>query len=586
VRGRAVDGGGDGDRAALPPREDVEGGGHAGTPSLRRSADARRFQRLLVATQALSADVELPVLLHRLVDAACELVGARYGALGVVAPDGSLSQFVTAGVDQVTASAIGDLPRGKGLLGHLVQDSRPLRLEDLADHPSSAGLPAGHPPMRSFLGVPVRVRDRVYGNLYLTEKHDGGRPVPFSAEDEEVLVALAAAAGVAIANARLLHVAQRRQRWLRASAEVVQDLLVGRVPALSAVVRRARAAGEAELGAVLVVDPDDNERLQLVAADGEADDVLRGTVWPRRATLAGQVLEDDEDLLVDDVVEAGLVAAGLVAEVPGMPNGPAMLVRISRAGPSARPGVVALIRERGRVPFDEQDRAMASDFARNVELALELQQAQIAQRSVALVDDRARIARDLHDHVIQQLFASGLRLSALAGRLEDSDAAAVLRSVVDDGDDTIRTIRSTIFDLQHVPSPDLRQVVRELVEESTEVLGFRPSLAVDGPLPAVVDLQVLAGVRAVLRELLTNVARHARASQVSVHLATPGDHLELTVVDDGVGLQPTGRRSGLGNAEHRARSAGGRCTVASPVDGDRGTRVWWSVPLAPPTSPR
>lgn len=559
----------------------AEGADRAPRPRPSPASADDRLRRLLVSLRDLGADVPLPELLRRLVEVACELVGARYGALGVVGPGGRLDEFVTVGVDAPTAERIGHLPRGDGLLGHLVDHPRPLRLDDLTAHPSSIGLPPGHPPMRTFLGAPVRVRGEVFGNLYLTDKQGAGLPVPFSAEDEELLVAMASAAGVVIADARSLDVAERRQRWLRASADVVQDLLLEEAASLAQVARHARRAAGADLGTVLVVDPDGPGDLQLVAADGGAGDRLLGTAWPREGSLVGRVLEVDEDVLVDDLVTSGLVAEGLVAEVPGMPDGPALVVRLPRAGAAARPGALVLLRRRGSPVFDEEDRAMASDFARHVGLALEMQRAVAARRRLALLDERERIARDLHDHVIQQVFATGLRLTALAGRSPDPAVVAELRDVVAEGDETIRALRAAIFALEHEEPPeDLLSAAGELVREYTGVLGFRPSLAVDEPFPAcALPPAVAAGARAALRELLSNVARHAGASRASVHLAAPSGRLEVIVADDGVGTATAQRRSGLRNLEQRARELGGRCAVASPVEGGRGTRVSWSVPL-------
>ncbi|WP_432511398.1 GAF domain-containing sensor histidine kinase [Kineococcus sp. SYSU DK001] len=522
-----------------------------------------RLRGLLAATRAISSDLDLPVLLRRITQAACDLLGARYGALGVIGTDGRLSEFITVGVDDDVAAGIGPLPRGAGLLGQLIRHPEPLRVADLGAHPSAAGLPPGHPPMRTFLGAPVRVRDRVFGNLYLTEKSAAGQPAEFSAEDEELLVALASAAGVAIDNARLFDVAERRQRWLRASADIVRDLLAEDTPALSLVARRALLAAEADLAAVLVADPrspEGQDRVQVVAADGEGADALLGTTWPRSRFTDGPT------------------------PAPGFgPDGPAMLVHIPEDG-SQRPGLVWLARARAGRRYDEEDRAMAADFAGHVSLAMELGRAQQNRRTIALLDERDRIARDLHDHVIQQLFASGLRLSALAARCGDAETAQALRGLITSGDETIRTIRATIFQLRRsAPEEDIAVELRDLTEEFGDLLGFTPSLLVSGPQTSTVSGELADHVRAALRESLSNCARHARATSVVVRLEVSGGQLTLTVTDDGVGLGGSSRRSGLANLEERARDLGGSFQVDSPAHAGagRGTRVRWRVPLSP-----
>jgi len=516
-----------------------------------------RLRGLLAATRAISSDLDLPVLLRRITQAACDLLGARYGALGVIGTDGSLAEFITVGVDDETAAGIGPLPRGAGLLGQLIRHPEPLRLQHLGSHASAVGLPPGHPPMHTFLGVPIRVRDQVFGNLYLTEKSVGGNPAEFSAEDEELLVALASAAGVAIDNARLFDVAERRQRWLRASADIVRDLLAEDTPALALVARRAVVAAEAEVGAVLVADPRDDEKVQVVAVDGLGSDDLLGTTWPRERFSA-----------------PGFADA---------PEGPSMVVRIPASGVE-RAGLVWLARSRSGRGFDDEDREMAADFAGHVSLAMELGRAQQNRRTIALLDERDRIARDLHDHVIQQLFASGLRMSALATRSADPETATALRGLITSGDETIRTIRATIFQLRRAaPEEDIAVELRDLTEEFSDLLGFTPTLLVSGPQAATVSGELADHVRAALRETLTNCARHAGASSVAVRVEVAAGELSLTVTDDGVGLEGTTRRSGLANLTERAAGLGGEFRVESPVRGTgRGTTVQWRVPLDPP----
>ncbi|MEZ0492866.1 GAF domain-containing protein [Kineococcus sp. TBRC 1896] len=535
-----------------------------------------RLQGLLAATRAISSDLDLPTLLRRITQAACELLGARYGALGVVGEDGGLSRFITVGVEEETARGIGRLPRGEGVLGELVRHPEPLRLPDLSQHPAAAGLPPGHPPMRSFLGVPVRVRDAVFGNLYLSEKtaggQAGGQRADFTAEDEELLVALASAAGVAIENARLFDVAERRQRWLSASADIVRDLVGEDVSPLHAVAARAAAAAEADLAVVVQTDARDD--LRVVAAVGAGGEALRGARWVVPDGPAAAVLSGCEDGVV-----AEAAVAGLGATTPGVPDGTALVVRVAPgAGVDRR--FLCLSRGRGGRAFDGQDLAMAADFAIHVGLAVELGRAQADRRRVSMLDDRDRIARDLHDQVIQQLFAGGLRMSALAARTREPGTAAALRELIDDGDDTIRTIRGTIFQLKDSEQDtDACVLLRDLALEFSDVLGLEPVLTHDGLRPLPVPHEVADHLGAALREVLSNCARHAAADRVRIHSAVRAGELSVTVTDDGVGIGPTTRRSGLENLRVRAEDLGGRCVVTSPAGDGRGTSVEWVVPL-------
>ncbi|WP_432492619.1 sensor histidine kinase [Kineococcus gypseus] len=541
-----------------------------------------RLRGLLEATRAVSAEVSLPVLLRRITEVACRLVGARYGALGVIGGDGTLAQFLAVGVDEGTAAAIGRLPRGAGLLGQLITHPEPLRLVDLTQHPASAGFPSGHPPMRGFLGVPVRVRERVFGNLYLADKVGGdGRSSEFSADDEELLVALASAAGVAIDNARLYDVAQRRQRWLEASAAIVRELLSAAVDPFALICRRARELAGADLAVVLLAGPagpdgPDGGDLEVVAADGQGAAALLGTTVPRERSLSGLALSEDRDLLVEDGAAGGRAHAA-----PGVPLGPGVLVRVPRAG-GDRAGVLSLTRRPGSTPFDAADQAMVADFAGHVGLALELRLAQEARRQLLLVDDRQRIARELHDDVIQRLFAVGLTLSARAARERDPQERDALVDTVEELDGTIRALRTAIFELRRRDdaATGLRQQVLAVAHEVVPALGFRPAVRFEGPLDTVVDPALTGEVATVLREALSNAARHAHAHGVDVDVGVGPQGLRVAVTDDGAGMGGATRRSGLANLRERARRRGGECTATSPLTAEgRGTRLVWSVPL-------
>jgi signal transduction histidine kinase len=369
------------------------------------------LRRLLDAVVAIGADLDLAAMLQRIVEAATDLADARYGALGVLDPTRTvLSEFITVGIDDETRARIGELPKGHGILGLLIADPRPLRLPDLREHPESFGFPPNHPPMRSFLGVPVLVRGEAFGNLYLTDKQSDE---VFSDVDEEQVVALAAAAGVAIENARL----------------------------------------------------------------------------------------------------------------------------------------------HSRV------------------------------RDLVLLEDRERIAMDLHDTVIQQLFAVGLSLQGMVRLLGDSDATRRIQSAVDDLDATIKQIRSTIFALDapaRGPMSGVRDRVLVLATEMGDVLGFDPRVRFEGPIDSTIDERIAEELVSVLREALSNVARHAKASRVDVLVLVDGDTVTVQVDDDGVG--PAGADPdhvgglGLRNLRARAQRLGGSFTLEPGSPG--GSTAVWSIPLA------
>jgi GAF domain-containing protein len=400
-----------------------------------------RLRGLLAATRSIAADLSLPVLLRRIAEASCQLVGARYGALGVVGSDNQLTAFITVGVDEQTTDRIGHLPRGKGILGRLISDPRPLRLEELGSHPDSVGFPAGHPPMGSFLGVPIRVRDQVFGNLYLTEKTPDGT---FTAEDEELLGALAAAAGVAIDNARLYEAAQRRQLWLTVSAEIVGELLAEGSDPLPLIAARARQVAEADLATILVPLAGEPDSLLVAAADGMGAGDLRGRLVPRDRSLPGRALTEDRDLVIDDAL-----VADLAYRSDTVPHGPVVVVVRVRGAGGGLPGILSLSRKSGARRFDPDERELVATFAGHAGLALELAHAQKARRQLLLVEDRDRIARDLHDVVIQRLFATGLGMNSLSGSTHEPATRQRLDEFTDELDGTIRAIRQTIFHLQH-----------------------------------------------------------------------------------------------------------------------------------------
>ncbi|MFH9570693.1 GAF domain-containing protein [Streptomyces sp. NPDC017230] len=533
-----------------------------------------RVHSLLEAVLSVGRELDLEHVLHSIVEAAAALVDARYAALGVIGPDGKrLSAFHTVGVGEEQIARIGPFPEGHGILGELIRHPEPLRLADLSEHTSSYGFPPHHPPMNTFLGVPIRVRDQVFGNLYLTEKRGGAR---FDEEDESVLSTLAVAAGVAIDNARLYEQSRLRERWLRANAEITHSLMSGseRGEALGLIAERAREITGAAL-AVLAMPMEDTGSLVVELAAGQGAEEHRGLVLPIGDSLTGLAFSTAEPVRSPDVTRDGRVSA----DAPLFTGlGPAVAVPFG-AGEGVR-GVVLLVRRAGRAVFSEKETEPLQGFAAQAALAMELAQRRRDAEQIAVLQDRDRIARDLHDLAIQRLFATGMTLQS-AGRLIGHGAASerVLRAV-DDLDETIKIIRSTIFGLRArdgTAGAGLRGRAVRVVGEAAPVLGFAPSLRMEGLLDTEVPGGIAEHVVAVLSEALTNVARHARADRVAVALQTDGEEVRLTVHDNGVGVPADGRRSGLRNMAERAGQLGGELRITSPDGG--GTTLVWRAPV-------
>ncbi|MFF5406775.1 GAF domain-containing protein [Streptomyces misionensis] len=537
-----------------------------------------RMQTLLDAVMAIGSDLELEDLLRRIVQSAVQLVDASYGALGVLGEEGTIRQFITVGMDEETIADIGHYPEGHGILGLLIREPRPLRMEDLGEHPESTGFPPGHPPMRTFLGAPVQVRGKVFGNLYLTDKHGG---LPFDADDEVVLRSLAAAAGVAIDNARLYDDSRHRERRLSASADMTRALLSGAPPEeiLRSLADTVRQMTDTDL-VTLALPVGEGPDLTVEAAAGEAADRLLGLALPA-TTLAAKVLSTGEP-----------ITSEALSDDPRGSGGSASLVRLGPAffvpvGDSERVrGVLQVAKVPGGSPFSEATIGMVSAFADQAALALKLAEHRRENEQLALLGDRDRIARDLHDQVIQRLFADGLTLQAVLGRVRDEPVATerILR-VVDDLDDTIKTIRTTIFALQHRDRQEraggLRAKLLALTDESAQVLGFAPALRMTGLLDTDVPGDHAGHLLAVLREALSNTARHARATAVEITAEASDRTLRLAVADNGRGIDPAvTRRSGLANLRSRAEELGG--TFSLTHRDPTGTLMEWAVPL--PTS--
>ncbi|MGH3796838.1 MAG: GAF domain-containing protein [Pseudonocardiaceae bacterium] len=531
-----------------------------------------RLRGLLDAVVTIAADLSLPAVLRRIVQAACDLVDAQYGALGVLASDGErLADFVHVGIEQELADRIGTLPQGRGVLGLLINDPQPMRLRHIPEHAVSYGFPEHHPPMRSFLGVPVTVRGEVFGNLYLAEKRGGGE---FTDEDEDFVVALAAAAGIAVENARLYESGRQRQRSLEISSQLATDLLrgMGRDEALEHVAASARALAGAHLGSIVVPDPSAGD-LRVAAADGSVAAEVRDARISAEGSFSASVMTSGRPELVPDA------RADPRADLPALSArwGPLLLVPLASSNGTL--GVLVMAKDAGSKPFEADDVAAITGFATQAALALELARSRDDRERLVLLEDRDRIARDLHDLVIQRLFATGLGLQGTVRLARNPEVAQRLSSYVAALDDTIREIRQAIFSLR---SPDeqgesLRHEVLAVLQEAADVLSFEPVVRFEGPVDSAVPPTVVPQVIAVLREALTNIGRHAVANSAQVELTVTSTAVRLTVRDDGIGLPVQRVESGLGNLGSRADELGGWLDARAMVP--HGTELVWQVPL-------
>ncbi|TFD65041.1 GAF domain-containing sensor histidine kinase [Cryobacterium sp. Hb1] len=537
-----------------------------------------RMRGLLDAVVSVAEDLSLEAVLERVTIAACELVQARYGALGVIGTGQALSHFITVGFDEETVRQIGALPVGHGVLGLLIREPHPLRLHDLHDHPDSFGFPAHHPPMKSFLGVPVRVRDTVFGNLYLTEKEGGG---DFTDEDQTLAVALAAAAGVTIENARLYDESRARSRWLEAVAAMGRDLLRpvdGEDNGLDLVVQRALAASGADL-AVIGFPTDDS--LYCAAAAGTAQtgaaaSALVGTTVLLQAGVLRELQATGRSVtLLTPPLQNADAAPGSVTAWSHL--GSTLIAALGPAGEGQ--GVILLSRAPASAAYSLTDVEMSAVFGTQLSLALELASVHRMREEQAVLGDRDRIARDLHDLVIQRLFAAGLSMQSLRRFTNDPIALDRINAVTTELDDTIRELRDTIYSLRGMAqdTDTLSNRILAVIKEGAASLPFAPRIRLSGPIDASVSDDLSSSLLAVISEGLSNAARHSQASTIDISVDAQGDRFKLVIADNGCGFSKLTRRSGLDNLKERATLLGGKFSVRSVVG--EGTRLRWSAPV-------
>jgi len=537
----------------------------AETPAAARD----QLARLVAASQAISSDLELPTALHNVVQVACDLASASYGAIGVISPDGMLEEFIHVGMSDGIVAQLGAPPSGHGLLGSVIAEARPIRLEHLSRDERSVGFPHGHPPMESFLGVPVRIGGIVYGNLYLTGSARGH----FDDIDEKIILTLATMAGTAIANARLYEEAHLGQRWLAASEEINQRLLSGDLGETDVAPIADLILSLADASFVgLVLPSDEPDALPFAQKFGPLADATGTVADDEIAALPARVrraleLKDDRPAAFHDIE---IWASALIGSTMVIPWGDIE---------ATREGALVITRDAHGHPYTVAERRMAKRFARSVAIARELAMARNNREHVALTEERDRIARDLHDHVIQSLFAVGLGLQSIVGSAT-SQVAARISAQVDAIDVTIRQIRQTIFQLGTTPSATTwsqKKRFNQLVREILEGEGIDSSLDFRGPVDTLIDSELGDEVSAVLREALSNVVRHADATRVDITIAVSATEVRVVVTDNGRGLGEVGKRSGLNNLDHRALARGGRFATAARAPS--GTTIDWAVPV-------
>jgi two-component system, NarL family, sensor histidine kinase DevS len=541
-----------------------------------------RVHRLLDAVVTVASDLSLPDVLRRIVQSSIDLVGARYAAMGVLAPEGiSLQEFIYIGIDDQQHEIIGDLPHGKGILGLLIKHPEPIRIPDLHKHPQSYGFPPNHPPMNSFLGVPVLVRGAVFGNLYLTEKKGADE---FTEEDQTVVIALAAAAGIAIENARLFAQSQQRETWLRASNDLTGALLAGQgaTGALKMVAQGAAQVSGAPLVAIALPD-DSGELLEFEVVDHAEAAELVGQHVTIAGSLVGEVFSSGKPRIVPNLWEAAARSVvDWTGEAPTALKDLGSTVLVPLAAGQHTLGVLVIAKHAGQTPFLDMDLQMVRTFAAHAALAIEFARAQEDRQRLVVFEDRDRIARDLHDQVIQRLFAMGLGLQGLTRLMVKPDVGRRVVGYVEEVDQIIREIRRSIFSLQEEPGGpiSLRGELLRVIQEGSGALGFEPTVNMDGPLDSLVPDDLRPDVLATLRETLSNAARHAEAHTVliTIYVDRAGTGFKLTVRDDGKGMSgEPDRRSGLANIAERANRWRGTCDIDTAPGS--GTTITWAVPL-------
>ncbi len=531
---------------------------------------------LLEAGLTLASELSLSAVLNRIVKAACKVTSARYGALGVLGPQGTVTEFITCGLSVRERKRIGALPTGRGILGVLLDQGRPLRLAEISADPRSVGFPPGHPPMTSFLGAPVRARGQLFGNIYLTEKR---RASEFTVADERALATLASQAGVAIANATLYEEALSRERWLAAAQAITNSTISGAPIAetLNLVVDRARGLLEGQSAQIAMPAGAPSGRALRVEASsgaGAARPVGRRLLPP--GSTAHEVMRTGHSIVTHD----SSAGPGPRTSKGGTSNGRGAIY-VSLSGRSSCLGVLSVILRSNQRPASAESVQMLESFAAQAAVALEYARAQGELQRLVILEERERIAKELHDGVIQSLFAVGMGLQAISPTAWPAEIELSVDRAVSALDLVMRDLRNYIFALRPdiLAEHQLGDAVRLLAVEFEARSGLVTTVKIDERAAAELVARAPDLVQ-VIREALSNVSRHARASSCQVSLRLVRGRAVLTVADDGQGFVPSVRRpagQGLRNMEERAGLLGGTMSVRTASKG--GTLVRVVLPL-------
>jgi len=542
----------------------------------RLSEEARRHEVLVEAGLALVSELSLPIVLQKIVDLACDVADAKYGAVGVIGASGRISEFITHGITQEERDRIGPLPEGHGLLGVLIEKATPLRLRNIREHMSSSGFPPNHPPMTSFLGVPIAIRGRVFGNLYLTEKQGAEE---FTDSDEDAVLQLAAQAAVAIENARLYAEAQMSHRRITAVNDVMQAILQGQDAndLLPLIANHARELVDAKIATVVTPDEEDQDRLVVRVANGDRAEALGGLVFPASNSVSGEVMRSNETLVLSDALSDSRTHQPFV-QLGDI--GPAIFAPLGVKDRAF--GTLAVGNHPGDRLFSNEDVGLVQTFAAQASVALEQARIQGELKRFALVEDRERIAKELHDDVIQSLFAEGMALQSSLAVVGNPEAMETrITQAVEHIDRVIRDLRNYIFALtpgaaaDHALERSLKDVAREFAAASNTDIEV-----VADPTAAARLSAKTADVLQAAREAISNAVRHSGGDTVRVSLACTTDTAVLEVADNGKGFSPSeaaGKGNGLKNLRSRAESMGGELDIES--EPGQGTWVRVRIPL-------
>ncbi|OBH12137.1 histidine kinase [Mycobacterium sp. E1747] len=533
-----------------------------------------QMEQLLRVIVEIGAGLGLDATLHRIIGAARKLTAAPYGALAIRDPEGNLLRFVHEGMDADTVSRIGHLPFGKGLLSLSLLDTPALRMADLTAHPAAVGFPEHHPPMRAFLAVPITIRGTVFGNLYLTHV-DPQRT--FSDSDEVAARALAFAAAVAIDNAQVFERERTAVKWMEASREITTALLSSAAPhrrPLQLIAEQARVLTEAEQAIVLVpgdpdVPDDEVDTMVVSAAVGLHADEVVGQRVPVDVSTSGAVFRSGQPLITESLQYP-------IQAFTDVGQRSAILMPLRARDEVV--GVIAIARGAAQPPFDDSYLDLVNDFATHAAIALVLASARDDARQLTILAERERIAHDLHDHVIQRLFAAGMDLQGTLARARSPEVTERLNRTLDDLQTIIEEIRTTIFQLKSPlgKNGDFRRRIQQVVADLTESRDVVTTVRMHGPMTAVGG-DLADHAEAVTAEAISNALRHSGGSRLTVEISV-ADMFVLDIIDNGSGI-PAGntRSSGLANMARRAEQLGGACEVTGPPEG--GTRVHWVAPL-------